>query len=184
MIDGYSVYEHIFPNGKRYIGISKQAEKRWRNGDGYHAQTKVHKAIQHYGWDNVKHNIIVDGVTKEQAETLEKYLIAALDTIRNGYNITTGGEGINKGYLSPYILAMIRGARKITKEPLPIIDMVSEDRTNNEASDFWNEAARAVTKYNREFSTTDEWDIACFWGEMKKYYAIFCTQVENMGVAP
>ena len=170
---GYSVYEHIFPNGKRYIGISKQAEKRWRNGDGYHAQTKVYKAIQHYGWDNVKHNIIVDGVTKEQAETLEKYLISALDTIRNGYNITTGGEGINKGYLSPYVLAMIRSARKITREPLPLVDMVSKDRSSHEASEFWNEAARAVTEKHRQFSPTDEWDCASFWWHIKQYYLLY-----------
>jgi hypothetical protein len=181
MIDGYSVYEHIFPNGKRYIGISKQAEKRWRNGDGYHAQTKVYKAIQHYGWENVKHNIIVDGVTKEQAEALEKYLIAAFDTIRNGYNITTGGEGINKGYLSPYVLSMIRYAKHndvdfdlVYEDGTKILlsEMVSKDRSSHEASEFWNEAARAVVQKHGRFSATSFEDVREFWWCMGQYYLL------------
>lgn len=33
----FCVYEHLFPNGKRYIGItSKNLEARWENGNGYH----------------------------------------------------------------------------------------------------------------------------------------------------
>ena len=32
----FCVYEHVFPNGKRYIGItSKKPEARWENGSGY-----------------------------------------------------------------------------------------------------------------------------------------------------
>ena len=46
----YCVYEHIFPNGKKYIGISCDAEKRWRNGKGYETQPKIARAINKYGW--------------------------------------------------------------------------------------------------------------------------------------
>lgn len=39
MLNNYTVYKHTFPNGKIYIGITKQApSKRWRNGTGYSGQ--------------------------------------------------------------------------------------------------------------------------------------------------
>jgi hypothetical protein len=46
----YTLYEHIFPDGKRYIGITCQAiNARWKNGHGYETQSKVYEAIQKYG---------------------------------------------------------------------------------------------------------------------------------------
>ena len=57
----YVVYEHLFPNGKRYIGItSKIPEKRWENGCGYtkSKQPAMYNAVQKYGWENIKHNIL------------------------------------------------------------------------------------------------------------------------------
>ena len=66
---GYCVYEHVFPNGKRYIGITsaKPPEKRWNRGNGSKAQTKIRKAIEKYGWDNIEHNVIVEGLDKRIA---------------------------------------------------------------------------------------------------------------------
>lgn len=109
----YCVYEHIFPNRKRYIGISSDAEKRWRNGKGYETQPKVARAIKKYGWDNIGHNIIVDNVTKEQAEQLERYLIAVTDSIDDGYNTAIGGDNINSTYLCEHILYMIRESKAL-----------------------------------------------------------------------
>lgn len=112
----YCVYEHVFPNGKKYIGISSDVEKRWRNGKGYETQGKIANAISRYGWENVKHNVIVDGVTKEQAEALERYLIAELDTIKNGYNTAIGGENINSTYLNEHVLQMIRESKRLDEK--------------------------------------------------------------------
>ena len=90
----YCVYEHISPSGKRYIGITRTSvEERWgHQGYGYRRQLKFYNAIQKYGWDNFKHNIIKTGLTKEQAELLEKELIKKFDCINNGYNICEGGN--------------------------------------------------------------------------------------------
>lgn len=107
-MNNYCVYEHIFPNGKRYIGISNNAEKRWRNGKGYKEQTKMAKAINHYGWDNIVHRIIVDGLSLEQAQRLEREFIDAYDSIENGYNVTIGGDSIRATYLNPHVMEMIR----------------------------------------------------------------------------
>ena len=71
----YTVYVHTFPNGKRYVGITCQdVKRRWRDGKGYEGQV-VYDAIIKYGWDNVKHEILFEGLTKEQAEEEEKALI-------------------------------------------------------------------------------------------------------------
>ena len=44
----YSVYKHTFPNGKVYIGITKQNPlKRWRNGTGYKGQPDLTKMKEH-----------------------------------------------------------------------------------------------------------------------------------------
>lgn len=51
----YSVYVHVFPNGKLYIGATRQEpKKRWRGGGGYRNQKAMHEAILKYGWDNIK----------------------------------------------------------------------------------------------------------------------------------
>lgn len=95
------VYEHLFPNGKRYIGItSKQPNQRWENGRGYteEHQSAMYRAIQKYGWDNIQHNILFDNLTEKEAKQKEIELIEKFHTFIHdmpccGYNMTKGGEG-------------------------------------------------------------------------------------------
>ena len=88
----YVVYKHIFPNGKSYIGITKQDPlKRWRKGEGYKTQPKIYKAIKEHGWENVTHIIIAENLCEEEAIKLEESLIMADDTVVNGYNQSFGG---------------------------------------------------------------------------------------------
>ena len=92
---GYTVYMHIFPNGKKYIGITSQedVEKRWQNGFGYKSQF-VFLAIVKFGWDNVEHQILFTGLSKDEAEEKERKLIELYETndYLNGYNIANGGS--------------------------------------------------------------------------------------------
>ena len=91
----YTVYKHTAPNGKVYIGITKQKpEKRWDTGNGYKHSPRFYAAIRKYTWKNIKHEILYEGLTKEQACDLEIQLIAKYDATnpRKGYNISTGGE--------------------------------------------------------------------------------------------
>lgn len=90
----YTVYCHTFPNGKKYIGITRQdVRRRWREGRGYIGQP-VFDAIIKYGWDNIKHEILYEGLTKEDAEQKEIELIKLHKTKshENGYNIENGGD--------------------------------------------------------------------------------------------
>lgn len=95
----YCVYQHTTPPGKKYIGITKQKpERRWRNGEGYlhtgHNLTPFGKAILKYGWDNIKHEILAEHLTYEEACAMEKALISdELTTDRRyGYNVLPGGS--------------------------------------------------------------------------------------------
>lgn len=89
----YKVYKHTFPNGKVYIGITSQPlEKRFENGRGYKKCPKIHNAILKYGWNNVEHELLYDGLTKQEAESKEIELIAFYGSVENGYNADHGGN--------------------------------------------------------------------------------------------
>lgn len=93
----YIVYKHTAPNNKVYIGISGQTvEQRWRKGKGYKNTPLMQKAINKYGWDNFKHEILFDGLTKEEAEAKEIELIKFYKSndIHYGYNIENGGRTV------------------------------------------------------------------------------------------
>lgn len=93
----YTVYVHIFPNGKRYVGITGQSvNHRWQNGKGYIGQP-VYNAICKYGWHNIEHRVLYEDITKDEAESYEKELILEWKTSNRqyGYNIEKGGN-LNK----------------------------------------------------------------------------------------
>lgn len=93
-MENYKVYKHTFPNGKVYIGITRQkSELRWKNGKGYFTQY-VYRAIKKYGWENISHYILFENLTKEQAEEKEIELIAFYKSNQTefGYNIANGGS--------------------------------------------------------------------------------------------
>ena len=92
----YIVYSHTSPSNKKYIGITCQSpNERWRNGNGYKNNDYFSRAIQKYGWDNFKHEILATNLSHDEACEKEIELIAKYNTTDNqfGYNITKGGEG-------------------------------------------------------------------------------------------
>lgn len=83
----YTVYEHLFPDGKRYIGITNHpVDFRWKGGSGYSDMPKMKAAIDKFGWDNIEHRIIASGLSKSAAKQMEAILISEFDSVRNGYN--------------------------------------------------------------------------------------------------
>ena len=95
-MNNWYVYIHIFPNGKKYIGITCQNPiNRWRkDGSGYKEQPLMWKAIKKYGWNNIEHKILLEGLSKEEAEQKETELIKEFDTLvenKKGYNVQNGG---------------------------------------------------------------------------------------------
>ena len=93
--NNYVLYLHIAPSGKKYFGITGQKPKeRWRNGQGYRTNQYFWRAIEKYGWNNIRHIILADDLTKDDACLFEQILIALYDTTNhnNGYNNSLGGE--------------------------------------------------------------------------------------------
>lgn len=94
-IRNYKVYIHTNTiNNKQYVGITFQdVERRWRpDGSGYKQNKYFWNSIQKYGWNNFKHEIIADNLTKKDAEKLEQELIQKLNCKSPfGYNHDNGG---------------------------------------------------------------------------------------------
>lgn len=109
---GYCVYKHISPSNKTYIGItSEDPKRRWNAGHGYDHNTHFKRAIDKYGWDNFIHEILFTGLEAEEAERIERELIAEYNSADKdfGYNLTDGGE---KGkHHSPESIEKMRQAK-------------------------------------------------------------------------
>lgn len=96
---------YIFPNQKKYIGKTKHSMARRQKYDwsGYERCTLLWKAIQKYGTENIKTEILFEGVlTDEEASEMERFYIAKFKTNAcrysnpsYGYNLTDGGEGVS-----------------------------------------------------------------------------------------
>ena len=63
----YSVYKHTTPDELVYIGATVQKPKaRWGvNGSNYKTNTRFYQAIQKYGWDNIKHEVVFETDNRE-----------------------------------------------------------------------------------------------------------------------
>lgn len=98
----YTIYQHIFPNNKQYIGITKQEpETRWGPG-GYHYKNNppMWEAIQEFGWDNIQHIILENNVPEEEVSRKERQYIDQYDSTNpeKGYNRQRGGLSGESSY--------------------------------------------------------------------------------------
>jgi group I intron endonuclease len=92
-LDTYTVYRHVSPDGKVYIGTtSLKPNYRWNYGKGYKRSTKFFKAINEIGWDNFKHEILFENLSQFEAEKIEKELIKKYNSTddKYGYNMAEG----------------------------------------------------------------------------------------------
>ncbi len=123
----YYVYCHTSPSGKKYVGLTKSLERRWKEhvSDAKSGSPLgFHKALRKYGHENFTHEILEVMSTRTGANKAEKLWIARLKTRSHaGYNETDGGEGgdISSGRKrSPETRALLSrlrlGRRKLTPE--------------------------------------------------------------------
>lgn len=90
------IYKASFPNGKSYIGVTcRSLSKRKvehiskvRSGSKlyFHNALRLHK-------DAVIWEVLAETSSYEEALVLERKFIKEFDSIKNGYNLTEGGEG-------------------------------------------------------------------------------------------
>lgn len=166
MDKNFCVYEHICPNGKRYIGITgKPPHLRWgKNGTGYKAHNQhFFNAICKYGWDNIIHNIIAEGITKECACEIEQNLIKKYKTNdRNyGYNKSAGGECSGYGVkrvISEETRQKISGSQKGRKlSPESIKKRVESRKGYTHSGETRNKISEATKIPVLLFSINDEY---------------------------
>lgn len=94
----YYVYCHtLIKDNRKYIGMTKMPPNlRWRKkGQGYKQNQEFYEIIKKYGWNAFKHEILIENLTKEEAQQKEKDLIKQYKTQdeRYGFNLTGGGSG-------------------------------------------------------------------------------------------
>ncbi len=80
-------------NKKQYIGIAVNPDRRWVEHRCGHGSILVYQAIQKYGLENFRFEVMHEG-TEQEIKELEILSIQTLETrAPNGYNLTAGGEG-------------------------------------------------------------------------------------------
>lgn len=118
-MNGYTVYKHTSPSGKVYIGITRQDPwTRWSSGTGYKHSPHFQAAIHKYGWDNIQHEIIAEGLTKEAAERMEIELIKQHRATDRDYGYNADNGGNSPGSKSEETRRKISAAVSGAKHPL------------------------------------------------------------------
>lgn len=83
-------------NNKIYIGKTKHLiYKRWRQHieSSHNPKVAIHYAIRKYGENNFKINVIMKCRTFKELNENEKFYIRYYKSLKNGYNLTEGGDG-------------------------------------------------------------------------------------------
>lgn len=115
----YIVYKHTTPDGKVYIGATNQtAIHRWGLNGNKYAKQPFGKAIEIFGWDNICHEILYNGLTKEEAESIERSLISQYNSRdpAYGYNRRDGGNIATCSEESKEKISKALKGRKLTDE--------------------------------------------------------------------
>ena len=95
------LYIAVFPNNKKYIGISKNfsVRKRKHKFRAKRGDTEYfYNAVRKYGWNNIKW-IVADGynswddLCSIEIKEIEKYNTCCYNKNSYGYNMTKGGDG-------------------------------------------------------------------------------------------
>lgn len=152
-MSGTTLYVHITPSNKYYIGITqKSVKKRWGvDGKGYYGQL-FYRAIKKYGWNNIKHIILLENLDKEEAYECEKYLIAKYYTTdpKYGYNISYGGDAGQTGLVRNEIQKKhISDAHKglpLTQGQLDNLKLIHQNNTGKHLSDEHKQKISEVLK--------------------------------------
>ena len=100
----YYVYVHTVPNGKYYVGMAKSLQSRWANGEGYKNNKEFYEAINTFGWNNIKHEVIGEYDCRETALVFEALITFYLNSEdrRFGYNLTDNKKRALDAFVSRY----------------------------------------------------------------------------------
>lgn len=95
----YSVYILTVKDGRKYIGATSMKPKaRWNHGNGYRHSPELWEVICRDGWESIDAQVVMSGLTEEEASILEQELIDRYHTVEPecGFNIEYGGVNSHK----------------------------------------------------------------------------------------
>lgn len=125
----WSLYRHISPSGRVYIGITTQKPSvRWEYGNGYKGSHIFYRAIQKYGWNNFKHEVLFNNLDESRAKALEIDLIRHYRNLGLSYNLLDGGGGSTGRVISEEIRKKMREAKLGKKLSIETRNKMSELR--------------------------------------------------------
>lgn len=125
----YCVYKHTCPKGKVYIGITKRKpQRRWKGGRGYESNRYFFRAIQKYGWDNFKHEILETNLTQAEASERERYFIKLYNSTdpECGYNIEAGGLAGSAQFTEAMRKTYSERGKRVTEERPELIEIMQK----------------------------------------------------------
>lgn len=94
----YAVYRHTCPDGKVYIGATMQKPtRRWHGGCAYKSNKAFYAAIQLWGWDQIRHEVLAEGLPEKTAHTLEAQLIQEHRSTDPRYGFNRAAGATTKG---------------------------------------------------------------------------------------
>jgi len=115
------IYKITNPEGKSYIGQSKDIDKRVKDhkyGD-YKKNRKFNKSVLDYGWQSHSIEILCECDAKDLWQ-LEQHFILLHNSVINGLNLSTGGKNPKYSDDSKLLMSSQRKGVKPTPEALEI----------------------------------------------------------------
>ena len=85
-------------SGTQYVGFTSkplsERIKTHKSRMNCGVKNKLYESIKSYGWDNFNWNVIYQSWDADHClNIMEPYFIEQYNTLKNGYNMTKGGEG-------------------------------------------------------------------------------------------
>lgn len=119
----FNVYKLTSPDGKVYVGCSKNLKNRWK-GRRYNGLLVA--AIEKFGWSSFKKEVVATFDTREEAEAREAEEIAAHNATDEcfGYNIATskGRGGVPGAFKGKHLTSEHKG--KIAEAKLRPVECI------------------------------------------------------------
>jgi len=101
------IYQAVcFVNKKIYIGktindLESRKNRHYSDAFNQLSQTHFHRALRKYGKENFEWKVIHKCKTEKELTEMEIHYIKEMDTLKNGYNLTDGGDGGPSGKYHP-----------------------------------------------------------------------------------
>ena len=164
----YTLYRHISPSNKVYVGITCQKpEWRWNQGKGYSLKDQPYfaRAINKYGWENMKHEILFENLSEEKAKRFEIELIRFYKMLAMSYNMTNGGDGHRGTYDRSHIIVSEETRKKMRESHKgKFIGSLNPMYGRHETAPAYNKfgkkhpASKIVYQYDKNGQFIKKWD--------------------------